>query len=84
MKVQPKDIIILILKIVASLALILIFGIIGLILGATIGGNYGCSPIIDSIFDMKGYESCGMLFSLVSMTLGVILVIYANIKLIKK
>ncbi len=79
-----KKIGIIILKVIVSLALILIFGIVGLIIGATIGGNYGCLAIIDSIFNMKGYESCGMFFSLIAMILAIGLVIYANIKILRK
>lgn len=84
MKDKIKQIGILILKVIISLAMILIFGIIGLVIGATIGGNYGCLAIIDSIFNMRGYESCGMFFSLVSMIFAIGLAIYVNIQISKK
>ena len=54
----------------SGILLALILGIAGLLVGMSIGGNYGCLPIINSMFGTRGYESCGAFGAVLGMILG--------------
>ena len=53
-----------------------IIGMLGLVLGANYGGNYGCFPFINALFGTRGYESCGSFFALLGIILGALLGVY--------
>lgn len=55
----------------------IVFGIIGLLNGMMIGGNYGCLPIINSMFGTRGYESCGSFGGLLGLIGGAVLGVLA-------
>ncbi|HBB38333.1 MAG: hypothetical protein UV82_C0009G0063 [Candidatus Magasanikbacteria bacterium GW2011_GWD2_43_18] len=48
------------------------FGIAGFLAMTGYGGNYGCWPLIDAIFHMQGYESCGSFGAISGILLGVL------------
>jgi hypothetical protein len=54
----------------SGILLALILGIAGLLVGMSIGGNYGCLSIINSMFGTRGYESCGAFGGVLGMFLG--------------
>lgn len=58
-----------------------ILGIFGWLTMMTYGGNYGCWPIIDKIFNDVGYLSCGSFGSYAGSYLGAIIaIIFIKIK----
>jgi len=63
-------------QILAGIILAMILGIAGLIMGMYIGGNYGCLPIINSIFGTRGYESCGSFGGLLGLIGGAVLGVF--------
>lgn len=48
-------------------------GIAGFVTLLNYGGNYGCWPFIDTLFNGAGYESCGPFGALTGLILGAIL-----------
>lgn len=63
-------------QILAGIILAMILGIAGLIMGMYIGGNYGCLPIINSMFGTRGYESCGSFGGLLGLIGGAVLGVF--------
>jgi len=45
-------------------------GIAGFITFMGYGGNYGCFPVVDYIFGLSGYESCGIFGSVTGVLVG--------------
>jgi len=68
------------LEIGASLLGGLILGIIGLIMGMSIGGTFG----FPEFHGLVGYESAGIIFSLVGISLGGLLGLMAIAKVLKE
>ncbi|MBU1722161.1 hypothetical protein KKG38_05245 [Patescibacteria group bacterium] len=50
-----------------------ILGIAAFLTMTNYGGNYGCSPFIDSLFGTAGYESCGSFGALIGILVGCII-----------
>ena len=57
-----------ILKAFSVLFFAFVLGVIGLIWGATYGGNNGCFEFMGMI----GYEACGTFFGIVGILLGIL------------
>lgn len=55
-----------ILQFITGIIFSFLFGILGLLLGSFIGGNFGF-PLL---WDMQGYESGGVLFALIGISSG--------------
>ena len=63
-------------QILFGIVLAMFFSVIGLIIGMQIGGNYGCLPIINSMFGTRGYESCGSFGGLLGLIGGAVLGVF--------
>ena len=60
------------MKILQTLGIIVLafaLGVIGLLWGATYGGNNGCFEFMG----MLGYESCGLFFALIGVLAGLLI-----------
>ncbi len=61
-----------------------ILGITGFLNMISYGGNHGCFTIINSIFDSRGYESCGSFGAIAGIMIGTIIgiIIFSKIKIV--
>ncbi len=53
----------------------LLFGILGFLTFLNYGGNHGCFSFIDQLFNLQGYESCGLFGTLLGVFIGAILTV---------
>lgn len=65
---------------VLLIVLTLVFGVVGLAIGAGIGGNYGCIVYMG----LPGYEGCGVLGSHIGLIVGGIVSIIVFTRSYKK
>lgn len=60
-----------------------ILGIAGFLTSADYGGNHGCFALIDSIYNLVGYESCGAFGTHLGLFLGALIGVLV-VKKVKK